>query len=314
VKNYNVRRYHPDDFVLWNDFVSMTKNVPFLFHRNFIEYHSNRFQDYSILVFDSEQLLAVIPANILENKLYSHQGLTYGGFVFKMDLALAEIDIIISEALCFLKENQFTEFTIKEMSPIYVKENHEEIQHFLYKKGAKSVAQRKSLIIDFNLDYKVSKSKMKHYRRLQSEGLEVKKEADFEPFWDKVLQPLLREKYNTNPLHSLEEMGFLKAKFPQNIEQYNLYLNDDILAGITVFKTNNVVKSQYGALTEVGKKYRALDYLFIYLIEKFSKKFDYFDMGTVDDDSELGYNEGLLNQKKELGCDLYNQNTYQIAL
>ena len=75
-----------------------------------------------------------------------------------------------------------------------------------------------------------------------------------------------------------------------------------------------MIKSQYGATTENGKKFRALDYLFLYLIDSFKADYDYFDMGTVDDNSELGYNEGLLNQKKELGCSVYSQNIFQIAL
>jgi hypothetical protein len=188
------------------------------------------------------------------------------------------------------------------------------MQQVLSNKQAAIIGQKMNLAIDFQSDYTISKSKLKHYRRLQSEGLVVKKEADCTVFWQEVLEPLLQEKYQTKPLHSLTEINSLQSKFPNHIEQYNVYRDGEILAGITLFKTATVIKSQYGATTENGKKFRALDYLFLYLIDIFKTDYDYFDMGTVDDNSELGYNEGLLNQKKELGCSVYSQNIFQIAL
>lgn len=314
MKNYTVRRYHSDDFLLWNAFVGTAQNATFLFHRDFMEYHSDRFQDYSLLVFEGEKLISILPANCIEYEVYSHSGLTYGGFVLGQTVGENDFEMIYAAIIEFLKKADKKQLIIKEMLPFYHQTVTINFGNFFDEKGAKITDTKMNLAIDFKSDFTISKSKKKHYRRLQSEGLVVKKEESFETFWTKVLMPLLNEKYNTKPLHSLSEITFLQQKFPQNIEQYNLYRDEEILAGITIFKTQKVVKSQYGATTENGKKHRALDYLFIHLIEEFGKSFDYFDMGTVDDDSELGYNEGLLNQKKELGCDLYSQNTYQITL
>jgi hypothetical protein len=39
---------------LWNEFVAHAKNATFLFHRDFMEYHSDRFEDYSLLIFDGK--------------------------------------------------------------------------------------------------------------------------------------------------------------------------------------------------------------------------------------------------------------------
>ena len=314
MNNYTIRRYQSDDFVLWNDFIDQTITATFLFHRNFMEYHANRFQDYSLLVFEAEVLQAVFPANCIENRMYSHQGLTYGGFVFRSEVTSEGISAIIANTFDFLKKQSFVSCEIKEILPFYAPIHFSAIRESLNKHQTKVVGQKMNLAIDLHSDFKISKSKLKHYRRLQSEGLVVKKEADCSAFWQEVLEPLLQEKYNTKPLHSLAEINSLQSKFPNNIEQYNLYLDNEILAGITIFKKHKVIKSQYGATTENGKKFRALDYLFLYLIDHFKAEYNYFDMGTVDDDSELGYNEGLLNQKKELGCSVYSQNIYQIAL
>ncbi|GAA4022991.1 hypothetical protein GCM10022386_02430 [Flavobacterium cheonhonense] len=314
MKRYTVKRYCSDDFALWNDFISQATNATFLFDRNFMEYHADRFQDFSLLVFEEDILQAVVPANCKDNQIFSHQGLTYGGFVFRNEFPIGQIETVLSETFSFLQSQGFVKCEIKAMLPFYAPDFHAEIQQVLSDKQAKITAQKMNLAIDFRTEYSISKSKLKHYRRLQSEGLVVKKEADCTIFWQEVLEPLLLEKYQTKPLHSLAEINSLQSKFPNHIEQYNLYRDGKILAGITLFKTATVIKSQYGATTENGKKFRALDYLFLYLIDSFKADYDYFDMGTVDDNSELGYNEGLLNQKKELGCSVYSQNIFQIAL
>ena len=43
----------------WNEFVKHAKNATFLFHRDFMEYHSSRFQDFSLLIYRKNKLVAV---------------------------------------------------------------------------------------------------------------------------------------------------------------------------------------------------------------------------------------------------------------
>ena len=62
--------------------MATAKNSTFLFHRDFMDYHQDRFDDYSLLIFKKEKLIAVFPANKIDEILYSHQGLSYGGLVF----------------------------------------------------------------------------------------------------------------------------------------------------------------------------------------------------------------------------------------
>lgn len=279
-----------------------------------MEYHSDRFEDYSLLVFEDEKLISILPANRIDDTIFSHQGLTYGGFVFENDISILQIKLVILNTLSFCKENNFKTLKIKEIVSIYLTNSNKGISSFLLENGAIINSKKMNLAIDFKSDFKVSKSKLKHFKRINSIGLEIKKEDDLSVFWNEVLIPRLDQKFGSKPVHSIDEISKLKAKFPENIHQYNVYLDNEILAGITIFKTNNVIKSQYGATTENGEKYRALDFLCINLINEFKDKFDFFDMGTVDDDSELGYNIGLFNQKKELGCNVFEQNFYDLLL
>jgi len=106
VKNYSVKFYQKSDYTNWNVFIGLAKNATFLFHRDFMEYHSDRFQDYSLIILDGEKWVAVLPANVVGNEVFSHQGLTYGGLVYNEKLKLASVIEIFKSILSFLNENK----------------------------------------------------------------------------------------------------------------------------------------------------------------------------------------------------------------
>ena len=65
----------------WNAFVERSRQGTFLFNRGYMDYHSDRFDDFSLMAYDRGVLKGVLPANRVGNVLYSHQGLTYGGWI-----------------------------------------------------------------------------------------------------------------------------------------------------------------------------------------------------------------------------------------
>jgi lipid II:glycine glycyltransferase (peptidoglycan interpeptide bridge formation enzyme) len=172
-----------------------------------------------------------------------------------------------------------------------------------------------NMVAHLHQEVPISKSKLKHFRRTEVLGLRVVEETNFQPFWEKILEPRLVEKYAAKPVHSLAEIQLLHERFPKNIKQFSVYLEDKIVAGITIFEFENGVKSQYGATSKKGEKYRALDFLFISLLDVFQKRGKhFFDMGIVNDSGEKGFHSGLLQQKEELGCTVWNQDFYKIKL
>ncbi|MDR7210058.1 FemAB family protein [Flavobacterium piscis] len=315
MNKYTVKKYTRNNYAIWNDFISEAKNATFLFHRDFMEYHKDRFEDYSLMVFDGEKLVAVLPANIVENRVYSHQGLTYGGLVYRSGINAEKVELILDDILFFLKENSIVIFYYRPVPNFYLFGGNNEVDFFLIKRGA--VLERKEMNLAVNLvsPLHISKSKLKHFRRIENFDLELVEEQNFHPFWETVLEPRLLEKHNARPVHTKEEITILKHVFPENIKQFSIYYDNIIIAGITIFKTEKIVKSQYGATTKKGEELRALDFLFIKLIEKYKSEDKYFfDMGIVGDNNEKGYNAGLLKQKEELGCSVYNQDFYKINI
>lgn len=312
---FTVKKYDQNDYKIWNDFIAQAKNATFLFHRDFMEYHKDRFEDFSLLVYQDEKLISILPANKVGNSLYSHQGLTYGGLVSTAKVKGEKVEAVLDAVLYFLKENSFETFYYKPIANFYFPDGNNEIDFFLFKRGAVLDRKEMNLAVNLELPLQISKSKLKHFRRIEDLDLDIMEEEDFNPFWEKILEPRLLEKFNVKPVHTKEEILFLKQNFHENIRQYSVYQNDEIIAGITIFETENVVKSQYGATSKKGEEFRALDFLFINLIEKYKRKGKrFFDMGIVNEENESGYHSGLLKQKEELGCTIYNQDFYKISL
>lgn len=312
MKNYTVKRYDARDKDLWNAFIRKAKNATFLFERDFMEYHCDRFDDHSLLFFDADQMVAVLPANRKDKIIYAHQGLTYGDLVLPMDAHESLVSELLEVLTEYLKSEQIIELILKPLPKFYSKASSSESLQFL-SKNAQLIRSDVNLTIDFNGPDLLSKSKKKHFRRVSELGLEMRESNNFTPFWKRVLEPKLAEKYATKPVHTEQEITMLAARFPQNIVQCDAYYEDEIVAGITLFKFDKGIKSQYGATTAAGEKLRALDFLFISLIEKYKNEMDFFDMGTVmQADGQI--NTGLKKQKEELGCSVYAQNIYSLKL
>jgi len=300
--------------MLWDAFVTTAKNSSFLFYRDFMEYHNDRFEDHSLLLFKKDKLIALFPANLRENVLYSHQGLTFGSLIVPKNIGAHEVYQLLELVIEYAKNEGFKEIYVKTIPQIYYEKAADELLYFLTIKGT---LQSRNLVlaIDYKQEFKIHKTKRKHYEKNYSLGFEIEENGSLSEFWNDVLTPKLDEKYSVKPVHSLAEITKLQGQFPSNIIQYNIKLDGEILAGITIFKHKKVVKSQYGATTQKGESLRALEYLFMYLIEKFQEeKMHYFSMGTVDADNELGYNAGLLKQKEELGCVCFTQDIYKISI
>ncbi len=312
MKKYTIKQYESKDYESWNSFVGKAKNGTFLFHRNFMEYHNDRFRDYSLIVLDNEKWVAVLPANVVGNEVFSHQGLTYGGLVYIGKTGAESVEIIFNLILDFLKKNKICNLILKLIPDFYQLRTSNEMSYFLFQKKAILICRSMNLAIDYRKPLQISKSKLKHFRRISELGMSIVQTTDCTSFWNEILIPRLQEKHSAKPVHTLDEINQLILNFPENIKQFNAYFEGEIVAGITLFCSQQVIKSQYGAISHKGESVRALDYLFINLIQKYASEFSFFDMGIVDEGNS--YNKGLLKQKEELGCSVHIQDVYKIIL
>lgn len=312
--NFSVVIYQDSRFEEWNSFIQKAANATFLFDRNFMEYHCDRFDDYSLMIYKESELLAVFPAHRIGDQVFSHSGLTYGGLCLNKHSDVLKHQRCLEAALQFFRSQGITKLSVKVLPEIYSVELVNQFKYIAFQLGGVLKGSEMNMSIDYR-NYSISKSKLKHLRKHRDYEIKIVESDGLEPFWQSVLEPLLVERYQAKPVHSLLEILKLQARFPEKIKQFSVYSDEELVGGITVFEFEEGVKSQYGAATSLGKEQRALDHLFVYLIKKYEDAgMRFFDMGVVTDSTELGYNRGLLQQKKELGCTTYLQDIIEFEL
>ena len=149
-------------------------------------------------------------------------------------------------------------------------------------------------------------------KKAQKQGLHIEETVDFSAFWNEILLPNLAKRHAAKPTHTLEEIIVLKSKFPENIRQFNVYKEDQIVAGATIFETDTVAHVQYISANEQKQELGALDFLFEELITRtFSGKW-YFDFGISNEQQGTKLNKGLSYWKECFGARTYVHRFYEI--
>ena len=302
MKNYTVKRYEANNFNDWNAFISSAKNATFLFNRNFMEYHSDRFEDFSLLIYEEDKLVAVLPANRLETTVYSHQGLTYGGLVYNNKIKLTSVIEIFKAILFFLNTNKIQNFQLKLIPSIYQITPAEEINYALFLSDAKIIRIDSLSVIDLMASFSLSKDRKNGVKKGIENNLEIIEVNDFNEFWNKLLIPNLELKHHSKPVHSLQEISKLKAIFPNNIRQFNVYENGIIIAGTTIFESENVAHSQYISGKKDKNQLGGIDYLHYHLLTEVFKNKRFFDFGISNESNGKKINKGLLYWKESFGA------------
>jgi hypothetical protein len=312
VKNYSVKKYQEGDYEKWNAFIAQCKNATFLFHRDFMEYHKDRFEDYSLIVLDGEKWVAILPANVVGNEVFSHQGLTYGGLVYSDKVKLASIIEIFKSILFFLNSNKIKKVQLKLIPSIYHQKPAEELNYALFLANAQLIRRDSLSVIDLFKLYNLSKIRKRGVKCGINNGLIIKEVDNFEDFWNEILIPNLALKHQAKPVHSLEEITRLKALFPEKIRQFNVYQNEIILAGVTIFESENVAHGQYISGREDKNELGGIDFLFHHLITEVFKNKRFFDFGISNENQGLKLNDGLSYWKESFGASTIVQDFYEI--
>ncbi|MCH2228050.1 MAG: GNAT family N-acetyltransferase [Candidatus Caenarcaniphilales bacterium] len=297
----------------WDDFVSSAKNSSFLFLRDYMDYHSDRFQDYSLMFYEESKLLALIPANISDDIVYSHQGLTYGGLIVNHEIKTIKYKSIFEELIKYLKQSTIKKLIYKSLPHIYHSIAAEEDIYLLFTHNAELIKRNISSSIKLNNKVKFSSRRIRGIKKAEKNNLNIVKNHSLNDFYS-ILEKILKEKHSVRPVHSISELENLKEKFPENIHLYSCYQEQECLAGVIIYETKEVAHAQYIAASELGKELGALDLLFNQLINNDFNHKSYFDFGisSVADGKTL--NEGLINQKEEFGARAIVYDAYEIPI
>ena len=298
---FEVRRYSPDKASEWNLFVATSKNGTFLFDRRYMDYHSDRFEDCSLMVYRKGQLFALLPGNRKGNVFVSHQGLTYGGFVTDAQATaehVCEAFVAVNE---WLRTEDFRKVVYKPMPWIYQMLPAEEDVYALFVRcHARLVERDVSSTVFLHHRLKFTESRLSGIRKARRSGFEVRESDDIDAFWT-ILSENLRVKYNAMPVHTASEMRLLKERFPDKIRLFMTYQGDMPMGGTVLYLTPQVVHTQYISASSEGKQLGALDLLFDYLLNEMDFHRPYFDFGTSARENSNEVLSSLIFQKQGFG-------------
>ena len=104
---FEIVRYTPAHHDAWNRYVDKSRNATFLFYREYMDYHSDRFHDHSLLFFVGNHLHSVLPAHEVGDLFCSHRGLTYGGLLMDEDVTTADVLHLFEELNDYLRQHGF---------------------------------------------------------------------------------------------------------------------------------------------------------------------------------------------------------------
>lgn len=296
-------KYEPSLQREWDELVRRSRNGTFLHERAYMDYHSDRFTDCSLMAYDGSHLMAVMPANREESTLCSHRGLTHGGWLMPAKRCdAASIDLLIASSVQWLKGNGFKELVYKPVPHIYHRYPAEEDIYALWHHGAQLTECSISTTIDLLEPLPMDRGNKSGLNMAQRAGLTVTDSGDWAAYW-RILTQVLADRHAAVPVHTVEEMTLLHRRFPTNIQLYTVTdAGGNMLAGVVMYYTHTVAHSQYIASTAQGREQHALTLLFAHLYDEAKRRgCRYFDFGISTEDHGRVLNSGLVQQKSRLG-------------
>lgn len=310
-----IRRYRPEDQAMWDQLVETSRNGTLLHRRGYMDYHSDRFDDCSLLAFEGNRLIATLPANRVGNTLFSHGGLTYGGWI----LPLRHCDVtvmmdVMDAAVAWMREQGLRRLVYRPVPHIYHRYPCEDDLYALHRCGATLWQRQVSTTVDLECRLPLDRGNRSSLNKARRAGITVGLDDDWEGYWQ-VLAEVLAERHDARPVHTVEEMRLLAGRFEHDIKLYCARLEGELLAGVVIYYAGPVAHCQYIAANAAGRQLRAPVLLFDHLMDDARLRgCRYFDFGTSNEDGGKVLNYGLVQQKSRLGGRSIVHDTYQLLI
>lgn len=309
---------------VWDEVVRESRNATFLFFRDYMDYHKDRFADASLIFCnDKGKPFACLPAtgDGDSHTVCSHAGLTYGGLLLSPSATNADVCLSLASAAAYYTECGYRHLIYKPVPHIYHRTPSEEDLYWLFRAKAELKSRGISTVVSLHAPQPLSQLRKRKAAKAKRMGLHVCEDgndenlSDWHGFWQ-ILGWVLKEYHHTRPVHSLEEILLLHRRFPHSIKLFTVKnATGSVVAGCVVFIACQVVHVQYIASGEEGRQNGALDLLFAQLIEQYKDSGkSYFDFGISTEQGGLFLNQGLIFQKEGFGGRAVCYDTYSVRL
>ncbi len=314
----DVVRYSPAMASAWNEFVAEARNPTLLHLRPYMDYHAQRFQDASLMFLNSKgKVVALLPANLCDGTVHSHQGLTYGGFVVSQSLHITQQQECLDMALSYYRDHlKANRLIIKPIPHIYCTSPCDEELYLIHRCGGILTQRNVSEALRLDQPPQMSTLRQRCVHKARKNGVRVNMVTAHEG-WDAfhaMLSEVLLSRHSVTPVHTAEELWRLHIAFPNRIRLCGAFLQDRLIAGTVLYISPNVAHTQYLASSPAGQETGALDLVIETLIHDTDlSPCRYLDFG-ISNERDGSLNAGLAQQKEGFGARGVCYDTYTIDL
>ncbi|GAF03423.1 hypothetical protein [Saccharicrinis fermentans] len=304
-------KYHSELKDEWNSFVEKADNFSFLFYRDYMEYHSDRFTDFSLMLYDKRKLKALLPGSINNSHFSSHPGLTYGGMIHQPAFTFDKAQLYYAHFFDFLKRQAITSTTIK-LQPFFYPSSYTQVQPFLLNNIHHATSSKDIGAFIHCKNHTFPKSTIEK-RKLQLDQFYVEENASLEEYWQ-MLKQNLATYHQSKPVHTLAEIENLQRTYPDHIKLFCIRnrTSHHIDAGTLYFDQGEIAKMQYIASSIQGRTNRATHALYYLFIKHLKSRSEIIDMGTCMKNNEV--NTSLLYLKQRFGAEVYFTQKYSFSI
>jgi hypothetical protein len=307
----------------WDRYVRQANNGTLFHLRKFLTYHPlDRYKDHSLVFTGSKGLLGLFPAAEQEvnqeRQLVSHPGASYGGPVTPVGLTFQGSYDLVESLTGYAREAEFQRIILTLPPTIYNRRLSNYIDFSLLQHGFTYLRREVSSILFLEQEpeenlAKFMDSSRRAVRKARNSGVEVRFSKDYKSFYQILLHNLKR-RHNVQPTHTLDELLKLAELFPEEIHLLAAYLDDRMIAGITIFNTTpDVTLAFYISHDEAYQQHRAVNLLFYEMIRwAIETGFRYLDFGIFT--VYMKPNFGLARFKESFGASGMFRDTLEIQL
>lgn len=299
---WEIVSYSADMRKEWDSFVRASRQGTLLHLRGYMDYHSDRFEDRSLIALRDGKTAAILPANITaDGTLHSHQGLTYGGWLTPLRHFNANDMLELFEAwMEWGHMNGIKGIVYKPVPSIYHRIPADEDLYALFRHDARLSAMNLSTAIDLTMPVEFNTLQRRHLRKATALNPWVRETGDAREFMT-LVEECLMERHGATPVHTASEMQRLKDTFPEEIHMWLCGVGDASEAGVCIYDTAGVAHCQYIATSAAGRDHGMLTYLMHRLMTETYATRRWFDLGTSNEDAGRILNSGLIRQKTAMG-------------
>ena len=316
-----IKKFSKNNYATWDSFVLEANNGTLFHLRKFLSYHPrNRFKDHSVEIYKKNTLLSVFPAVdiIIDNKrvLASHPGASYGSFTSKKELSIKDAMLMVSKLIDYSRNNGFEGIQLTIPPVFYSQRLSNYIEYSLLFNGFDYLKRDVTsiLAIENSEDQILNKFKPSHQRALRKSkklGVTTRITERVDEFYS-ILKNNLKIRHGVDPTHSLTELKSLIKLFPDSINIFGAFYDQQMIAGVlNIIVKEGVALAFYISHKEDFQELRPLNLLFFDIFNwGLKNNIKVYDFGTFTDNGVP--NMGLGRFKESFGASGVFRDSFKI--